>query len=186
MLTMLKRMTVSAQNFQIFWCIVVAISVFVMHAQYFWMFVIPAMLAFQKHTASKHVFSYGSKRSFPNGFFCFINTGFRTIFSLVGRSVHKFFVAMQTSVFSFTFFTHCSVIANRTAIFSFVYSTRYVSKLRATFSAISYYFLPRRQTQAFTATKHCGIFTVFRNRKNGLAMFARYFIPNTGAFHATH
>lgn len=186
MLAMLKRMTIRTQNFQIFWSIVISIFVFVVNSQYFWMLVIPAMLAFNKHTASKHIFSYSGKSGFPNRFFSFIDTSFRAIFSFVRSSVHKFYSAMQACVFCFTFFAHCSVITYRATILSFIYSARYVCKLSTTFRAIGGYFFSRRQTKTFTAAKHCGIFAVLRNRKNGLAMFARYFIPNTGAFHATH
>jgi hypothetical protein len=126
---MLKRMTIWAQNLKIAGVVVFAISIFVMHAKNFWMFVISASLARFNQIAPLHSFSHSGKCWFPQFFCGFINAFFGTIFAFVRRRIQKLRFAMSASVLNGAFFRHRLVVASWRAIFGFIGSAGNVRKI---------------------------------------------------------
>lgn len=157
-----------------------------MYTQNFRLCVVPALAALQNQASFQHSFS-NSCKNWIKSFFCsFSYAFFRTIFSFVRQSPQKFNVAMQAMVLRFTFFAHCFVIARRLAILGFVDPARNVCKLSSTFRTISFYLNSRMKRHARSAAKQSSIFSVIGYSKYCFTMDARFFMPNTGTFYATH
>lgn len=179
-------MTSGTQNLKIVFCVIFAISVFMMNSEYLRMFVITASRTLLQKAMPKHCFSYRCEFWFPLFFPDFIYALPGTIFSFVTGGIEKLFTAVNTAVNNCTFLMHCFMIAVRRAIFSLVYSTRYMCEFRSAFSTMRGYLFSRCQTQALTRAEFYGILPIRGHCENFSAVLTAYGMSYSGACHATH
>lgn len=182
---MFQRMTDRAQNLKIFEVIVVSIAVFVMNTKYFWLRIIPATFAFNKHLPRHHSFTNSAKNWRPRFFFNFINARFRTKFSFARRRRAKFLLAMLARIFNRAFSRHAFIVASIAAIFSLVSAACYVRKTVAALFAISSMRHPRRQCLTRPTAIHSGIFSVVGHGKNCATVRATFFNSFARSHHAS-
>jgi hypothetical protein len=135
MFTVLKRMAYWAQNFQIIWCVVSVVAVFMMDAKNFWVRVVTTPLAFFYGASPNHCLSNRGKRGRPKFFFCLVNTLFRAVFSFMRRRVQKSCAAVRAFVLSGPFLGHGFPVAHRRTIFSFIGPAGNVGKLCGAYRA---------------------------------------------------
>jgi len=183
---MFNRMTVWAQHFKIGQIVISSVAVFVMHTKNFRMFGVSTPHALSQHAPHEHVLANGRKIGPPFAFARFIDASSRTVFSFCRRRVHKSCAAVRAAMLYGAFFVHCFVIALGAAVFSLVGAARNVLKNSATFRAIRGYLLPGVECHTLAATKRRRVFAVLRHSEDNLTMLARFFVPNSGANHATH
>ena len=186
MLTMLQRMTIWAQDFQIAQIIIATISVFMMNAKNLWRGVIPTAGARGQHVSFCHVFAYGCKVWAPHIFSRFVDARFRAVFSFCGWRTQKNNATMNTVVLRSAFFVHGFVIALRAAVFCFVGTARNVLKICSAFSANSVHLHSRRKRHTLPSTILRSVFSVLRHCKISLAMLANNRVSGSGACCATH
>ena len=183
---MFNRMTVRAQHFKIGQRIVFSVAVFVMYAQNFWVFGVTAPRAFSQHAPYKHVFANGRKIGLPFALARLVDASLRAVFSFCRRRIHKSYAAMSTAILHSAFFVHRLVVALRATVFSLVGTARNVVKNSPAFRTICGYLLSGVECHTLAATKQRRVFAVLRHSEDNLTMLARFFVPNSGANHATH
>ena len=181
---MLNRMTVRAQHFKIADLVVFSVAVFMVHAKYFWHFVVPASCARSQHPSYRHLFTYGGKRRLPLLFGGFVNARFRAVFSFVRRRAQKFDAAMRATVLHSAFSVHGFVVALRRTVFSLVGAARNVAKRCSAFFAHRRDLHSGRQRKTLSAAIQRGVFAVRRHRKHSATLLANFFVPNAGACYA--
>jgi len=186
MLSMLKRMANRAQHLQVFWSVIVAIAVFVVHTQNFRVLAVAASHAARQQTSSAHVFSHGRKLCFPHIFLRFVNACFRAIFAFCRRRAQKLFVAVQTSVCDRAFLMHSFVVTRWAAVLSFICAASNVRKNCLTDLTCSRNLHSYRQRHTLSAAKLSAVFSIVRYCKLYVAVLTRNCVPNSGAQHATH
>ncbi len=183
---MLKRMACRAQYFEIIYLVVISVSIFVVNPKYFWLAIISAPLAAQKHVSGFHFFTDGRKSRLPNVFTCFINASLRAIFSFMRRRIHKFCSAMSAFMLYRTFVGHGFIVASPATIFSFIGSTGYVRKLFTALFTIRDNFLSCVQRQTSTTAIYSTIFSVVCYSKTCATVFTDFCNSFTGPRHAAH
>ncbi len=133
-------MAIWTKNFKVLNIIIMTISVFMMNAKNFKLSIITTSIAMANQFTTNHCFSYRGKGWFKNFLGCFINTGFRAIFSFVTCMSSKFLKTMLASIFCFSFISLSYIVTNSRAIFSFITSRRNMSKDYSTDKTISFDF----------------------------------------------
>ena len=186
MLTMLQRMTIWAQNFQIAQVIVAAISIFVVHTKNLGRRIVTTPFTRSKHISFNHCFAHRRKIWVPHTFSRFVDASSGTIFSFCGWRVQKSNTTMNAVILHSAFFVHGFVIALRTAIFCLVGATGNVLKIDPAFGAYRIHLRSRRKSHTLSATILSSVFSVLWHCKTGLAVFANNRVPSSGACCATH
>ena len=181
---MLQRMANRAQNLKVFQRIVVPISVFMMHAQYFWLCIVTAPLAFCQHLPRLHSFTHCAKSRRPSFFFGFVNTNPRAKLSLARRRSPKFLATMLAHIFDRPFARHAFVVARGTAILSLVRTTGYVRKFTAALLAICFVLNARSQRLTRPTAKNSRVFSVIGHGKNCATVRTTFFNSFVRSHHA--
>ena len=135
-------MAIWAKNLKVFHVIIMTISVFMMNTKNSRIGIVTTAIALINQFTANHCFSYRGKGRFKCFLRCFINTGFRTIFSIMTSMTYEFFKTMMTGKFSLTFISLCNIVARSRTIFSFIASGRDVGKNIITDMAVSCNFCP--------------------------------------------
>jgi hypothetical protein len=183
---MFNRMTIWAQHLKISQVIVFSVAVFMMYAKNFRVFVVSALNALGQQAAHQHVFSHGGKIRFPLAFARFVNTCHRAIFSFCRRRVHESYAAMNAVILHSAFFMHRLVVTLWATVFGFVGAARNVLKNSPALHTVRGYLLSGVKCHTLATTKQRRVFAVLRHSKYNLTMLTRFFVPNSGANHATH
>ena len=186
MLTMLQRMAIWTQHLQVAQLVVATVSVFVMDTKNVRRSVVSAPNASDQHVSFDHVFSHSGKVRPPHFFGRFVDTSPRAIFAFARRRPQKNAAAMLACVRHGAFLVHGLVVAFRRAILGFVCAASNVRKRGAALLASAGNLHPTKKCETLATTEHCGVFAVLGNRKDTLALPACFFVPNSGAFRATH
>lgn len=186
MLHVLQRMAIWAKNFKVAQLVILSVSIFMVHTQNFGFGIVAAPFASRKKISLYHVFSDCGKVWAPNFFCGLIYAHARTIFSVLRRRTQKFFTAMQTSVLYGTFAAHCFMKTLSRTIFGFIGAASNVSKNTSALNTICGSLNPSTQRHTFSAAVLSGVFSIFRHRKTSFTMQTVFFVPNSGASHATH
>lgn len=130
-------MAIWTKNFKILHIIIMTVSVFMMNAKYFRFVIVTTSFTFINQFTANHCFSYSGEGWFKSFLRCFINTGFRAIFSIVTSMANKFLKAMLASIFGFSFISLSHIVTSRRAILSFIAPRRDMSKGYVTDNTIS-------------------------------------------------
>ena len=179
-------MAIWAKNFKIAQIVILSVSIFVVHTQNFWLRIVAAPFTNRQQISFHHAFSDCSKIWTPNFLCCFIYASARTIFSFVRRRIQKFATAMQTGVLYSAFAAHCFMKAFSRAILSFVGAASNVGKNCVALRTICGNFNPCVQSHTFSAAILRSILSILRHRKISFTMQTLFFVPHSGASHATH
>lgn len=174
MFHMLNGMTIRTKNYEISKLIIFSISVFMMNAKYFLVFIVSAIFAFINFSSNKERFPNSRKCWIPFGFVAFINASHAAINSFMRFGPKKIFPAMFASVSRFAFCFHCFIIALAGAILCFIASGRNMFKIISTNETFCSNKNSSLQSEATPRAKLRGISTIFWYVKFFSAMSANF------------
>lgn len=162
-----NRMTIRANNQQIFSSVIFFIAVYVMNSKNFFYFLISTFFTFFNNAFSlpKSPKITWAFRFINRNKSCFVGTYMRAIFSFFAWGVFKFFIAKCTNIYSCTKikFNSRFVITFSRTIFSCIASGRNVLKIFSTYFTIRFNTHHRSQTQTFSRTIFKFLKSIFRD-----------------------
>lgn len=135
-------MAIWAKNLKVLHVIIMTISVFMMNTKNSRFGIVTTAIALINQFTANHCFSCRGEGRFKCFLRCFINAGFRAIFSIMTSVTNKFIKAMLTCKFSLAFIPLCNIIARSRTVFSFIASGRNMGKSIVTDKAVSCDFRP--------------------------------------------
>lgn len=133
---MLQRVTSRTQNHQVFFFVIIFISILMVNAQNDWFFFIPTFLAFFNKTSFQHCLSNSGINRVPLSGDALVHTLYRAIFSVMASMANEFFFTMKAFIGLFSFQSLRFSIAFSRTVFCFIAPRRYMGKLMPAYFAI--------------------------------------------------